>query len=182
MSLGAIDFGFLVDGPIVILESVIAATAGCRLIGAARAGAYAEIAGAVARPVAFAVAIIKLVYIPLLALEGVEGKMFRPMAITMAYALFGALVYAVLLFPAVLVAIVPPAKGHGPAWLERVGRAYRGLLPAIVRHRWILLASSLGIFWVSAWLFWPTRGGVRAAHLRGRRGGDHSPRAQHLAR
>ena len=153
MSLGAIDFGFLVDGPIVILESVIAATAGRKLIGAARAGAYSEIAGAVARPVAFAVAIIMLVYIPLLALEGVEGKMFRPMAITMACALFGALVYAVLLFPAVLVAMVPPAKGHGPAWLERVGHAYRGLLPAIVRRRWLLLAASLGVFWLSAWLF-----------------------------
>ena len=153
MSLGAIDFGFLVDGPIVILEAVIAATAGRKLLGAARGAAYSEIAGAVARPVAFAVAIIMLVYIPLLALEGVEGKMFRPMAITMACALFGALVYAVLFFPAVLVALVPPAKGHGPGWLERLGKAYRRALPSIVRHRWLLLASSLGIFWLSAWLF-----------------------------
>ncbi len=153
MSLGAIDFGFLVDGPIVILEAVIAATAGRKLIGAARASAYSEIAGAVARPVAFAVAIIMLVYIPLLALEGVEGKMFRPMAITMACALFGALVYAVLFFPAVLVALVPPAKGHGPAWLERLARAYRDFLPAIVRYRLLLLLASIGLFWVSAWLF-----------------------------
>ena len=79
--------------------------------------------------------------------------MFRPMAITMACALFGALVYAVLFFPAVLVALVPPAKGHGPGWLERLGKAYRRALPSIVRHRWLLLASSLGIFWLSAWLF-----------------------------
>src|SRR5690606_9899075 len=90
MSLGAIDFGFLVDGPIVILEAIIAATAGKTLIGMARAKAYANISSAVARPVAFAVAIIMLVYVPLLALEGIEGKMFRPMAITMACALFGA--------------------------------------------------------------------------------------------
>src|SRR5690606_25390525 len=84
MSLGAIDFGFLVDGPIVILEAVIAGTAGKKLIGLSRARAYASIASGVARPVAFAVAIIMLVYVPLLALEGIEGKMFRPMAITMA--------------------------------------------------------------------------------------------------
>jgi cobalt-zinc-cadmium resistance protein CzcA len=153
MSLGAIDFGFLVDGPIVILEAVIAATAGRRLLGAARAGAYGEVAGTVARPVAFAVAIIMLVYIPLLALEGVEGKMFRPMAITMACALFGALLYAVLFFPAVLVALVPPAKGHGPAWLERLASAYSGVLPGIVRRRWLLLSASAGIFIVSVWLF-----------------------------
>src|SRR5204863_6790122 len=96
MSLGAIDFGFLVDGPIVILEAVIAATAGKRLLKTARDGAYAEVASAVARPVGFSVGIIMLVYVPLLTLEGIEGKMFRPMAITMACALFGALVYSVV--------------------------------------------------------------------------------------
>src|SRR6478735_2946943 len=153
MSLGAIDFGFLVDGPIVILEAVIAATAGRKLVGAARAGAYGEIAGAVARPVAFAVAIIMLVYIPLLALEGVEGKMFRPMAITMASALFGALLYAVFFFPAVLVALVPPAKGHGPHWLERLTAGYERLLPTIVARRVWLLLGATALFFVSAWLF-----------------------------
>ena len=123
MSLGAIDFGFLVDGPIVILEAVIAALGRARRSSRrARDGAYAEVAAAVARPVAFAVAIIMLVYLPLLTLEGIEGKMFRPMAITMACALFGALVYSVVFFPALLVAFVPPAKGHGPA-LDRRARA-----------------------------------------------------------
>ncbi|HEX7450789.1 MAG TPA: efflux RND transporter permease subunit, partial [Polyangiaceae bacterium] len=60
MSLGAIDFGFVVDGPIVILESIIAALAGKTLIKRARDGAYSEVAGAVSRPVAFSVAIIML--------------------------------------------------------------------------------------------------------------------------
>jgi cobalt-zinc-cadmium resistance protein CzcA len=153
MSLGAIDFGFLVDGPIVILEAVIAATAGRKLLGAVRAGAYAEVAGAVARPVAFAVAIIMLVYIPLLALQGVEGKMFRPMAITMASALFGALLYAVFFFPAVLVVLVPPAKGHGPHWLERLATGYERLLPRILARRvWLTLAAT-GLFFVCVWLF-----------------------------
>ncbi len=153
MSLGAIDFGFLVDGPIVILEAIIAATAGRRLIGQARAGAYAEVAGSVARPVAFAVAIIMLVYVPLLALEGVEGKMFRPMAITMASALCGALIYAVVFFPAVLVILVPPAAGHGPAWLERITHRYERALPGIVRWRWPIFAAGGLTFAVAAWLF-----------------------------
>ena len=153
MSLGAIDFGFLVDGPIVILEAVIAATAGKRLLGAARAAAYSEVAGTVARPVAFAVAIIMLVYVPLLALEGVEGKMFRPMAVTMACGLFGALVYAVGIFPAVLTALVPPAQGHGPRWLEHLGQLYARALPGIVRWRLLWIAGACGLLAVSGWIF-----------------------------
>jgi heavy metal efflux system protein len=139
MSLGAIDFGFLVDGPIVIVESVIAATAGKKLVGAARARSYGDVTSGVARPVAFAVAIIMLVYLPLLALEGVEGKMFRPMAITMASALFGALVFAILFFPALLVVLVPPAKGHGPRWIEWLGERYQSIVPSVVRYRAVAL-------------------------------------------
>lgn len=142
MSLGAIDFGFLVDGPIVVLEAVVAGTAGRALVGAARARAYAEVAKLVVKPVAFAVAIIMLVYIPLLTLEGVEGKMFRPMAITMACALFGALVYSVLFFPALMVLFVQPAAGHGPAWLERLTHAYERLLGVAMKARWPLLGAN----------------------------------------
>lgn len=153
MSLGAIDFGFLVDGPIVMVEAVMAATAGRSLVGAAKARAYEHIAAGVARPVAFAVAIIMLVYVPLLALQGVEGKMFRPMALTMACALFGALVYSVVFFPAVLVAMVPPAKGHGPKWIEWLGRRYERMVPTALRLRWHLITGSVTALVVLAWLF-----------------------------
>lgn len=153
MSLGAIDFGFLVDGPIVIVEAVIAATAGKKLVGAARSRAYADISSQVARPVAFAVAIIMLVYVPLLALEGVEGKMFRPMAITMACALFGALVYAVVFFPALLVLLVKPAKDHGPRWIEWLAARYEGLIPRFVRMRAVLLVASTVALGVVGWTF-----------------------------
>lgn len=153
MSLGAIDFGFLVDGPIVILEALIATTAGKKLVGLSRARAYGEIASTVARPVAFAVAIIMLVYLPLLALEGIEGKMFRPMAITMACALFGALVYAVVFFPAVLVAFVPPAKGHGPKWLEWVTERYAGIVPFALRQRVTLLVGAFVVLGVVGYAF-----------------------------
>lgn len=153
MSLGAIDFGFLVDGPIVILEAVIAATAGKKLVGHAREKEYTLIASTVARPVGFAVGIILLVYLPLLTLEGVEGKMFRPMALTMACALFGALLYALVFFPAVLVTLVPPASGHGPAWMERVARAYGRVLPAVIARRRPILAAAAAALAVTGWLF-----------------------------
>ncbi len=152
MSLGAIDFGFLVDGPIVIAEAVMAA-ASRGLTGAARARAYDRIARGVARPVAFAIAIIMLVYVPLLALEGVEGKMFRPMAVTMASALFGALVYSIVFFPAVLVAMVPPAGGHGPRWIQWLSARYERLVPATLRYRWHLMAGALAALVVFSWLF-----------------------------
>jgi cobalt-zinc-cadmium resistance protein CzcA len=142
MSLGAIDFGFLVDGPIVVLEAVIAATAGRELVGKARARAYASVAKVVVEPVAFSVAIIMLVYIPLLTLEGVEGKMFRPMAITMACALFGALVYSIVFFPALLVIAVPPAKDHGPRWLEHIAHGYERLVDRAIALRWPLIGAS----------------------------------------
>jgi cobalt-zinc-cadmium resistance protein CzcA len=145
MSLGAIDFGFLVDGPIVVLEAVIAAASGRALVGAARTKEYARVAGAVARPVAFAVAIIMLVYVPLLALEGVEGKMFRPMAITMACALFGALFYAVFFFPALLVALVPPPAHHGPRWMDRLVAAYARFVPVAIAQRWVTLTSAVAL-------------------------------------
>lgn len=142
MSLGAIDFGFLVDGPIVMLEAIIGATAGKQLVGKLRAKAYADVAQLVVKPVAFAVAIIMLVYIPLLTLEGVEGKMFRPMAIAMACALFGALVYSVLFFPGLAVLFVPPAKGHGPVWLEKLAARYDACMGALMRFRWPLIGAS----------------------------------------
>jgi len=153
MSLGAIDFGFLVDGPIVIVEAVMAKTAGKKLLGLARSEEYGRVASTVARPVAFAVAIIMLVYVPLLALEGVEGKMFRPMAITMACALFGALTYAILFFPAVLVTLVPPATGHGPRFIEWLNARYGDLVPSFVRFRWPLLAASGGLLIAMGYLF-----------------------------
>jgi cobalt-zinc-cadmium resistance protein CzcA len=153
MSLGAIDFGFLVDGPIVILEAVIAGAAGRDLAGDARRGEYARTAGAVARPVAFAVGIILLVYLPLLSLEGIEGKMFRPMAITMACALFGALVYSVAFFPAVLAALLPPPKGHGPRWVGRLSDAYARAAPRIIALRWPLFGASTAALAASALLF-----------------------------
>ena len=65
--------------------------------------------------------------------------MFRPMAITMACALFGALLYSVVFFPALLAAFVPPATGHGPRWVRALGRLYAQALPWAIRHRWPLL-------------------------------------------
>ena len=98
MSLGAIDFGLIVDGSVVMIENIL------RRLGEARGAAsreevVREAATEVARPIFFAVLIIILVYLPILTLQGVEGKMFRPMALTVVFALVGSLILALTLMP-----------------------------------------------------------------------------------
>ncbi len=153
MSLGAIDFGFLVDGPIVVLEALLAGFIGKQLAPAERAQAYIAAIQKVIRPVAFAVAIIMLVYVPLLGLEGVEGRMFRPMATTMAFALLGALIYSVVFLPALLAVFVPPLKRDGARWLRPLTRGYARLLPGALRLRWPLLIAAAAALVVSGMIF-----------------------------
>lgn len=146
MSLGAIDFGFLVDGPIVMLEAAIAALAARESDDPERVREQVRAAvQRVARPVVFAVAIILLVYLPLLSLRGVEGKMFRPMAATMALALGGSLVFALLVFPAAAVTFLGPStvKGHahGHDAHGAPGRYQRVVQWALARRAWVLLAA-----------------------------------------
>lgn len=165
MSLGAIDFGFLVDGPIVILEAVMAAASKRHIDRLNRDATYSEVAGSVVRPVAFSVAIILLVYLPLLSLEGIEGKMFRPMALTMACALFGALVFSVVFFPALLVTFVPPPKSEGPKWLRVLEHWYEGVLTRAIKARWVLIGVAAASFAFSIFLL-------------GRAGADFVPRIE----
>ena len=153
MSLGAIDFGFLVDGPIVVLEALLAGFIGKQLTAQERSQAYTQAIQRVIRPVAFAVAIIMLVYVPLLGLEGVEGRMFRPMATTMAFALLGALVYSVVFLPALLAVFVPPLRKDGARWLRPLARLYGWLLPGALRLRWPLLLAAAAALVVSGVVF-----------------------------
>jgi len=100
MSLGAIDFGLIVDGSVVMVENIIRHLAESRKRGERNAFAVIlDSAREVARPVFFAVLIITVVYLPILTLEGVEGKMFRPMAWTVIFALAASLVFALTLMP-----------------------------------------------------------------------------------
>jgi cobalt-zinc-cadmium resistance protein CzcA len=112
MSLGAIDFGLLVDGAIVMLEGTLHALEKERPEPKDVPEAVARAMKRAARPVAFAVAIILMVYLPLMALEGVEGRMFRPMAITVAIALGGALLFTLTTFPAACAFALRSPKPH----------------------------------------------------------------------
>jgi heavy metal efflux system protein len=118
MSLGALDFGLIVDGAVVVIENTLAllgarqASLGRLLSVSERLGVAAEAARQMARPAAFGQAIILLVFAPLLAFEGVEGKMFTPMAATVMFALAGAFVLSLTFVPA-MAAIVLRGGGSG---------------------------------------------------------------------
>ena len=119
MSLGAIDFGLIVDGSVVMIENVVRHLADKRPKDSARRLAVVrDAAQEVARPVFFAVFIITVVYLPVLTLEGVEGKMFRPMALTIIFALLGSLVFSLTLMP-VLGSFFLKEVGHEEPWLVR---------------------------------------------------------------
>jgi heavy metal efflux system protein len=160
MSLGAIDFGLIVDGSVGMMENILrkrSENPDTPVLELARQGARE-----VARPVFFAVLIITLVYLPILALTGTEGKMFRPMAITVIFALLGSLIVAMTMIP-VLASFLFRKKPKGPemeheTWLVRITRrryvrtlqwtmAHRGtavFMTLVVLATTVVLARRLG--------------------------------------
>lgn len=124
LSLGAIDFGILVDGAIVMMESILKYREDHE-DEPLEEKSIGEVAASVARPILFATLIIITAYIPLFAFERVERKLFTPMAFTVGYALFGALLVALLLIPGLsYTAYQKPRKLFRNRWLERLTAAY----------------------------------------------------------
>jgi cobalt-zinc-cadmium resistance protein CzcA len=99
MSLGAIDFGLIVDGSVVMIENIVRRLAGREKGAAPVLEVVRRAAAEVGRPVTFAVVIIIIVYLPILTLTGTEGRMFRPMAWTVVFALAGSLLISLTVMP-----------------------------------------------------------------------------------
>ena len=138
MSLGAVDFGLLVDGAVVMIEHLFHHP-GDAQPGDEEGSAHAvsRRAGEVAKPVMFSVMIILLVYLPVLLLDGVEGKMFRPMAVTVVCALFTSLLLALLFIPAGAALLLRPVdleERRPPLLIRGMERLYRPVLGWSLRH------------------------------------------------
>lgn len=149
MSLGAVDFGLLVDGAVVLIEHVF------RHDAEHREGAWSErvarACAAVARPSFFGVSVILLVYVPVLSLTGVDGKMFRPMALTVVLALLVALLFSLTFIPAAAALFLRerdiPLR---PPPLQRaIARVHAALLRGVVPKPGIVLLVSLVALGVS---------------------------------
>lgn len=160
MSLGAVDFGLIVDGAVVIAENAV------RLVGVRRRALGRELTSGerretvlescrqVGSPMVFGVVIITIVYVPMLALAGTEGKMFRPMAITVMLALIGSLLLALTLIPVLCSCFLSRGVGEEDNRVMRgIKRSYAPVLAWGLSHRLALVLLMFGLLGGSGWVF-----------------------------
>ncbi|MEZ1322189.1 CusA/CzcA family heavy metal efflux RND transporter [Pseudomonas fluorescens] len=156
MSLGALDFGIIVDGAVVIVENTLRRLAHAqqhhgRLL--TRAERFKEVFAAAKearRPLIFGQLIIMVVYLPIFALSGVEGKMFHPMAFTVVIALLGAMLLSVTFVPAAIALFVTgKVKEEEGAVMRGARRVYAPALAWVMSHRAIAVGVALGVIVLS---------------------------------
>jgi cobalt-zinc-cadmium resistance protein CzcA len=148
MSLGALDFGLIVDGAVIIVENCLRRLSEAGKNGEMTARDRLEVVSdatrEVIRPALFGVFIITAVYIPIFALTGVEGKMFHPMAITVVIALISAMILSVTLVPAGIALLFrKPIKDHDNLIVRSARSLYRPLLKTAIRFRWSVVFAAL---------------------------------------
>ncbi len=159
LSIGAIDFGILVDGAVVMVENIYRQLAERHGTEYRLKDVLFDAASEVNRPIVYAIAVIVAGFLPIYALTGPSGKLFRPMADTTIYALLGSLFLTLTLIP-VLCAIVlrrGVRERRNPAF-EWIRRQYARGLDWCLAHRSATVAASIALFAVSAGIAW-TRGG-----------------------
>ncbi|MEQ1862219.1 MAG: CusA/CzcA family heavy metal efflux RND transporter [Chthoniobacteraceae bacterium] len=160
MSLGAIDFGLIIDGAVVMVENIVRhlgerqRALRRRLTAAERAKEVLRSAKEVANPMFFGVLIITVVYLPILALQGIEGKMFKPMAVVVMLALGGSLVLALTLMPVLCSFLLGGEIREHDNWLVALTkRIYTPLLEFGLRFRWLVVAPMFALFALSLVVF-----------------------------
>ena len=143
LSLGAIDFGIIVDGAIVMMETVLKKRED-HPDDFLEEKSTADRVRQVARPIMFSTCVIITAYLPLFAFERVERKLFTPMAFTMSYAMLGALLVAILLIPGMAYVIYRrPRKIYRNLWLERLKEKYTAFLSKIMKKPKKVFAAAM---------------------------------------
>ena len=142
LSLGAVDFGIIVDGAIVMMETILKKRED-HPEEYMEETAVASRVKEVGRPILFSTCVIITAYLPLFAFERVERKLFTPMAFTMSYAMLGALLVATLLIPGIAYAIYrKPHKVYRNVWLEKLKAKYTNILQNLLDKPRIVLTSA----------------------------------------
>jgi cobalt-zinc-cadmium resistance protein CzcA len=159
MSLGALDFGLIVDGAVIIVENCIRRLSesqkrtGGVLPLKERLELVFQATNEVIRPSLFGVLIITVVYIPLFSLTGVEGKMFQPMAATVIMALIAAMLFSITIVPAAVAMFMGGKVSEKESFIIVAAKsAYRPIIHVALRLRWILLVGSFVLVVGSIWL------------------------------
>ena len=159
MSLGALDFGLIVDGAVIIVEAMIFHIVHFRRQAEGESmDQMAETAATrMMRSALFGQFIILIVYFPILALTGIEGKMFRPMALTVSFAILGAMLLCLTYVPAVSAwALRKDIKEEGTVAdriMKFLYRGYRPLILGALRWRWAVVVAAVGLLLGAGWLF-----------------------------
>jgi heavy metal efflux system protein len=160
MSLGAIDFGLIIDGAVVIVENVVRQLGlkqhqlGRALNKEERLHTVLAASKQVGTPMFFGVLIIAIVYLPILTLSGIEGKMFHPMALTVMLALGGSLVLALTLMPALCSFLLRGRIHEGDNLIVRFCKAlYSPILHVALRVRWLVVIGALALFTLALVIF-----------------------------
>src|SRR5690606_17227370 len=163
MSLGAIDFGLIVDGSVIVVEAIMHRLSHSKLFrGIARISQQdldKEVGRSAGHAIKSAVSsqiIILIVYLPILSLQGIEGKMFQPMALTIAFAILGAFVLSVTYVPMMSALFLQKKLNHKRtaadrmmAWLER---RYQPLLRMVMTYPKTVIVGVLVLFAISFWI------------------------------
>jgi len=146
LSLGSIDFGLVVDSSVVMVENCVRRLSHGIPAGQTKLDVIRAAAVEVRKPTMFGELIIMIVYLPILTLEGIEGKLFRPMALTVIMALAGSMVLSLTLMP-VLASYVLPARleEREPLLIRLIKRLYRPVLHLTMRHKGAVIAFALSV-------------------------------------
>ena len=168
LSLGALDFGMVVDGAVVMVENIVRHLSRQDQTPRTPMKCIREAAHEVQRPVFYAIGIIITAYLPIFTLQRVEGRLFKPMAWTVAFALLGALLFSILVAP-VLSAILFSAGGasewHNPV-MEFMKRIYRHSVKSAIEHRLVTVGGAGFVLLCSLFLwFGPLIGSEFLPHL-----------------
>lgn len=146
MSLGAIDFGLIVDSSVIMIENCIRRVSENHQ-GLPHKEVIRDAAIEVRKPTMFGELIIAVVYVPILALQGTEGKLFRPMALTVLFALAGSLVLSLTLMPALASLALPRRMEEKEVWLIRlIKKIYDPIVTRTIRHPVLTTALAVGLF------------------------------------
>lgn len=164
MSLGALDFGLIVDGAVIIVEAILHHLHTSKnYVGINRLSQQQmddEVSGSASRMMNAAVfgqIIILIVYLPILSLSGIEGKMFKPMAQTVAFAILGAFILSLTYVPMISSLLISRKIGQEPNWsdkvMTRIERAYERMLAGALRSKRAIAGGALVLFGWAVWLF-----------------------------
>ncbi|MGE3778874.1 MAG: efflux RND transporter permease subunit [Pirellulaceae bacterium] len=154
MSLGAIDFGLIVDSSVIMIENCTRRLAH-DTSGRSRTDVIRDAAIEVRGPTMFGELIIAIVYVPMLALQGTEGKLFRPMALTVLFALLGSLILSLTFMPAMASVALPRRMTERDVWLVRwIKWLYAPLVSRAVAHPALSAGLAFGVFLASVPVAW----------------------------